>query len=327
MDNKKKTNGKWVTINGSHIFIKDGQTVQEAMKERQNNKSTAFKILEMNKRHQPTPEVKGKEYGIGKDEKLDDEELMKKYNLTQEIVNKHRELDKLVKSNPSPVKHKEAYNYAKMKYDESLEKERIITPILKTIIPSLGGELVGLDFRLKREDSLARKISAIMDEDKISVEEAKNHITDSVRYTSIVEPDKFTEHVLKVTEELEKKGFKCSKRQNNFVDEFGNPKSGYKDLNCNFKDKNGFAFELQFNTPEGMKAKEGLEKNPNGVWVPRHDGEKTSHFFYEQSRVLDRDDSRNKERLNYFSYRTESLFKNVVIPKNIERIKNIKKKE
>lgn len=32
---QKETEGKWVTINGAHVLIKDGQSVDEALKERQ----------------------------------------------------------------------------------------------------------------------------------------------------------------------------------------------------------------------------------------------------------------------------------------------------
>jgi hypothetical protein len=33
MEKEELKDGKWVTINGNHIFIKDGQTVEEAMQD------------------------------------------------------------------------------------------------------------------------------------------------------------------------------------------------------------------------------------------------------------------------------------------------------
>lgn len=52
MSDKKeeKKDGKWVTINGNHIFIKDGQTVEEAMQDFFARNNSPKKVVENNKK-------------------------------------------------------------------------------------------------------------------------------------------------------------------------------------------------------------------------------------------------------------------------------------
>ena len=38
----KTKNGKWVTINGAHVFIKDGQPVEEALKSHESTNSNTY---------------------------------------------------------------------------------------------------------------------------------------------------------------------------------------------------------------------------------------------------------------------------------------------
>lgn len=250
--------------------------------------------------------------------------LEEKYGLTPSDIAYNRELDSKATPNPSPVRHKEAFQASKTIFQRASQKAKTITPMIQQICESLGGEMVGLEFQLKRENSLARKISGEMD-DGYTLEDASKRISDSLRFTSVIEADKFTDHVTRVTQELEKRGFKIAKRKNNFIGKDGKPSTGYKDINMNFEDPSGFIFELQFNTPEGIKAKEGLVKE-NGRWTSRKDGVKTSHFYYEQSRVLDENDPANAKRIAYLKYMTEKVWRDVPIPKGIESIKTVDKK-
>ena len=293
--------------------------------------SKAKSLIDARKQKTMTSESNKNDYGITSkkqsDEMRNKSQLMKKYDLTKKDIEYNQKLDfeAAGKQTPAPVNHKEAFTVAKTKYNQSIEKDKLITPIVVEICHSFGGEMVGLEYKIKREDSLARKISAYLDKG-LTISEAIKDISDSLRFTSVIKADRFTEHVKNVCGELEKKGFKISKIKNNFIDKNGKPSKGYKDMNLNFTDKSGFAFELQFNTPEGMKAKEGLEKKKDGTWGKRADGAMSSHFYYEQSRVLDPNDVKNKERLNYFAYMTEKIWQDVPIPSGVETINTIDNK-
>lgn len=249
--------------------------------------------------------------------------LEDKHGMTPEIIERNRKLDDEAKPNPAPVNHEEAYGASRALIQVATKKSKTITPMVQEICESLGGEMVGLEFQLKSEKSLARKISSGMDEGS-TLDGAVSDISDALRFTSVIDADHFTEHATRVMQELEKRGFKITKCKNRFIGDDGRPSAGYKDLNLNFTDESGFTFELQFNTPEGMKAKEGLEK-VDGKWTSRTDGVKTSHFYYEQRRVLDENNPDNEERIRYLDYMTEKIWQDVPIPKGIENIESIEK--
>ena len=259
-------------------------------------------------------------------EALFDKDLMAKYGLSRAEIMKNRDIDDQIKKTPNPVKHQEAFGAAKDIIKLAQQKDKEITPIVVATCKRFGGEMFGLKYKLKGEGSLARKISGEMEKWKTSADEQKDNIYDSLRFTSLVEAKHLTQHVKNVVRELEQKGFKVFVLKNKFVDKEGKVSSGYKDIHLNFKDKSGFIFELQINTPEGARAKEGLERNEKGEWVPRKDGVKPSHFYYEQSRVLEKNGSQNDTRSKYFEYMTDLLWKNVPIPNGIESIKSIDKK-
>lgn len=72
-------------------------------------------------------------------------------------------------------------------------------------------------------------------------------------------------------------------------------------------------------------SKQGFEKK-DGIWKKRNDGIRPSHFYYEQNRIIDSKSTslEDQERKRYLDYMTEKIWEEVPIPKNIERIKNLK---
>ena len=99
--------------------------------------------------------------------------------------------------------------------------------------------------------------------------------------------------------ELENKGY-TETRCKNYFDLFNQGKVKHKSVQCNYKTKDGYEFEIQFQTPESQDAK--TKKIP----------------LYEERRSVDIDVKRAKE----LEKQMEDLALKVPDPINIERIKS-----
>lgn len=170
------------------------------------------------------------------------------------------------------------------KYEDSVD---ITAKDLLNATTKQGGLMIGLDFRLKRLGSLSRKLESEVLEaaekgETITLQDAANKMGDVARFTSVFEPDNFQQSTDKVIRELQSQGYELVKFKNYFQ-----PNSSYKGLNCNFKDKNGNLFELQFHTPASMKIKEGYEIDIPSKKAVINKWAFQSHDIYETTRVLE----------------------------------------
>ena len=82
-----------------------------------------------------------------------------------------------------------------------------------------------------------------------SLDEIKNETYYVVRYTNLVDADKFVDDYEKITKELENKGYKVKRIKNTFNDE----NFSYKGLNTVVESPTGYKFELQYHTPESLE--------------------------------------------------------------------------
>jgi hypothetical protein len=142
---------------------------------------------------------------------------------------------------------------AKAKVDEAQKIEPAITKIIKAKAEELGGELVGLENRLKSEESMARKIKNDAEKEGVSYEERAATITDAVRYTVIYDPDEFVEKAKATQAALEAEGWQQydHKYRNYFK-----PGNAYQGYNTVMEHKEtGMLFELQYHTPETILIK------------------------------------------------------------------------
>lgn len=124
------------------------------------------------------------------------------------------------------------------------------TELLSSLASTRGGEMTGLEYRLKDTDSLARKIQADSIEKKLSMEEATNRIFDVNRYTMQFDTQNFTENAQATLSDLENEGFTVVEIKNTLKDT-GVP---YRGVNVKLE-KDGLGMELQFHTPESGEAK------------------------------------------------------------------------
>ena len=68
---------------------------------------------------------------------------------------------------------------------KALQRDRIITPILKEAVAQGTGHLEGLNHRIKGRDSLVRKLISKSKQKSLSVEEYSEKVTDVLRYTNV----------------------------------------------------------------------------------------------------------------------------------------------
>lgn len=162
--------------------------------------------------------------------------------------------------------------------------------LLENLANQNGGVMVGLEYRLKSLNSLTRKIYKEVAEHRAagekdySYDDAIAGMKDVGRFTMVFDKNNFAQGVTKALDTLESQGYRITKFKNTFTE--GAP---YKGLNCNFVDKNGVTYELQFHIPESMKVKEGIEVNVGKRSAYINKNIFTSHDIYETVRDIDKE--------------------------------------
>ena len=197
---------------------------------------------------------------------------------------------------PYPLKESSAsekiYRNAEQRVDE----------ISKDVIAAAkhaGSKMYGLEHRLKTKDSISRKINKKSKEDKQSISKSANDIKDAIRFTTISSNDSFVSSYQKVKKELENKGY-VETRCKNYFDLFNQGRVKHKSVQSNYKTKDGYEFEIQFQTPESQDAKN--KKIP----------------LYEERRSL----NVSKKRANELEKMMEDLALKVPDPYDIHKIKS-----
>lgn len=107
------------------------------------------------------------------------------------------------------------------------DAEPKLTSDMEAISESVpGSELVGLEFRLKGEDSLRRKVATdLLENPNMSTKEALSEIKDSVRYTMKIPDDRYVDGVNDAVSELRAKGYENMSWKNTWRS------NGYKGIN------------------------------------------------------------------------------------------------
>ena len=154
---------------------------------------------------------------------------------------------------------------AKVIVAEAKRREPTITKTVSNVVQGAGGEMVGLESRLKKEGSLTRKIKDYARDHGVSPSEAREMVKDAVRYTAIFDANNYARGAQAVQRALEQRGWKRYDHQFKNYWRSGDDYDGY---NCVFVNDEGFKFELQFHTPESIRVKA------------------KSHVFYEEARTL-----------------------------------------
>lgn len=129
----------------------------------------------------------------------------------------------------------------------ALEKQ--LTPEMLELAATLGGEMEGLEYRVKQEDSLARKINDEAHKAGGSLEDAAEEMSDVVRYMMKFSSESYADGVEGAVKALEDCGMKTR------VKYYWLPNQPYRGINVAVTAKTGQVFELQFHTLETLRTK------------------------------------------------------------------------
>jgi hypothetical protein len=141
-----------------------------------------------------------------------------------------------------------------------------VTSFLTDLSKGIGGRLEGLEFALKSDSSLSRKIALNRDRFDLSLADAASDIHDALRYTMVLDSKSFGTNIQSVFKSLEAAGYKKTWVTNTFLDK----NASYKGINSTFSTKNGQSFELQFHTADTFDVKENI-----------------NHSLFEEARLLE----------------------------------------
>jgi len=137
------------------------------------------------------------------------------------------------------------------------------TNLFQGVASETGGKMIGLQNRLKTEESLARKIDDRMRSGNLTAQEVGSTISDSLRYTMMFEPAVYSAGVEATLAELRVQGYQAR------VKNYWIAGSPYKGINVALTSPNGKPVELQFHTPKSLLVKDHA-----------------NHYLYEDQRIL-----------------------------------------
>jgi hypothetical protein len=144
--------------------------------------------------------------------------------------------------------------------DEAARAEREVTPDIEEVARSSFGYRAGAEWVLKSESSVVTKLDGDMRDRGLSLDEASAGINDTVRYTIVYAPDRYTGSTHAAIRELEARGYGAINVKNCWQEE--NP---YKGINAVFVSPTGRSVELQFHTPESWDMKQATHDDYNIV--------------------------------------------------------------
>lgn len=165
---------------------------------------------------------------------------------------------------PRQVQYEESERTAQELIDKHAASEKLVTPDLIALQEGIGGELAGLEYRLKGRDSLARKLrDEVRDMPGATVAQAADNMYDVLRYTYRIPEGRYTAGFNAAQRALQQRGYQIVRIKNTWSS------PGYKGINTVVRAPDGTLFELQFHTPLSLATKE------------------PGHRLYEAWRVLD----------------------------------------
>ena len=192
----------------------------------------------------------------------------------------------------------EPKDLAKKIHRNASKRIRKISNDVTTAAKKAGSSMYGLEHRLKTRESLERKIKTDSIQKGISLFESASDIKDAIRFTTIQNEKEFVNSYNKFKKDLAQKGYKEVKCKNYFQ-LFKEGKVKHKSVQSIFQDKDGYKFEVQFQTPASQDAKN--KKVP----------------LYEEARQVGIKPNRLKE----LEKQMEDLALNVKDPIGIDKIK------
>lgn len=184
-------------------------------------------------------------------------------------------------------------------YNKIIQNEPEITQDLKAISEKTGVKMVGLEYRIKTKVSFLRKVDTESHNslDFQAIDDTIIDTNDVIRYTYQAESEDLVGSYSKVINELDNKKYTKIKVKNTWTKKY----IEYKGVNCTFRHPGGQKFEIQFHTPESFAIKNGK-----------------MHKLYEEYRTIT---DKSSDKAKSLKKQMLDLSKNLIAPKNIERVK------
>ena len=176
----------------------------------------------------------------------------------------------------------QAWREAARVHKKAFAAQGNITAQVQGSASDIGAELYGLQFNVKEEASLARKIATDFVDEGVAfpnrlrtVAEVADEVGDSVRYTMVIDEARYNDDVAAAMRDLRDRGYELTKAPKNYWRR-PNAQNPYNGINANFRGPDGVIIEVQFHTPSSLDVKDK-------IWP-----------YYEKSRQLGIDDIEKK---------------------------------
>lgn len=141
---------------------------------------------------------------------------------------------------------------AKDRVAKAKAAEPKLTGMMQECAKAAGGKMVGLEYAVKSESSLTRKIKTEMKLNGSDVKAAVDGMRDVNRYTMQLKEDNFVSGFNSTMETLQKQGYEVVRVKNSL----GDVTAPYRGVNTNIKSPDGSIWELQFHTSTSLEIKE-----------------------------------------------------------------------
>jgi hypothetical protein len=177
---------------------------------------------------------------------------------------------------------KEILDYADEVLADAAEAERWITPSLEYLTEVRGGRLEGLDNRLKKRESLIRKIYTRWNKDR-SMDPREVKIEDSVRYLLVVNdspPGHTDRSVRQILEIMQGIGHQVV-----LIKNYWPRGDDYSGVNGVLRAPNDTLWELQFHTDDSLAAKKEVHPLYEVYRSPDTSIDKKRDLFSQMARV------------------------------------------
>jgi hypothetical protein len=177
--------------------------------------------------------------------------------------------------------------------DQATAREPALTTTMEGLASTHGGQMEGLDFRVKTADSLARKLSNDAVDSGKPPAELAGLMFDVNRYTISTDDAQYAASAQAAIDDLRRQG--NTVRVKNFWNRPDNP---YQGINLQVTTRDGAQYELQINTPASLAVKNGR-----------------MHRLYEQFRI--EHDEKAKAELEQKMY---ALSRTIPVPPGVESV-------
>lgn len=138
-------------------------------------------------------------------------------------------------------------------HTQAILAEPKLTADMRAAMKGSGGELGGLEYRIKNQGSLAKKIRGNVEEGKpFETQVVTDNIKDSVRYTAIFDEGDYVNGTQTAISRLRDEGYQVDVKSFYVGEEAG---LAYKGVHGQATSPEGFKTELQFHTPASLEAK------------------------------------------------------------------------